>query len=97
MGDSYEYHIDRGPAQSCHNDPQFAGRIGAQGQSQAALDILILNLEYFPESAMTHFSLSDAYVAAGRKELAIESLEKAIELMPGTPFLERKLQQLKGE
>lgn len=76
---------------------RFAGRIGSQDNTEAALKILALNLEYFPESAMTHFSMSDAYVAAGRKDLAIESLEKAVELMPGTPFLERKLQQLKGE
>lgn len=154
MGESHEHHIDRGPAESFHDDPQagchcrhgplcasslraqlpdsftnlkvlppdigkgelrseyygahtfdfservllrFAGRIGSQDNTEAALKILALNLEYFPESAMTHFSMSDAYVAAGRKDLAIESLEKAVELMPGTPFLERKLQQLKGE
>ena len=76
---------------------RFAGQIGAQGQTQAVLDFLTLNLEYFPESAMTHFRMSDAYVTADHRDLAIESLEKAIELMPGTPFLERKLQQLRAE
>jgi tetratricopeptide (TPR) repeat protein len=76
---------------------RFAGQIAPTGHEGAAIEILKLNLQYFPESAMTHFTMSNAYLADGRKDEAIASMEKAVELMPGTPFLERQLKQLKGE
>lgn len=46
---------------------------------------------------MTHYTMSNAYTASDRKDLAVESLEKALLLMPGTPLLENRLRQLKGE
>ncbi len=51
------------------------------GDTQVAVDILKLNATAFPDSPNVYDSLSDAYLAAGQKDLARESAKKAIELL----------------
>ncbi len=51
------------------------------GDAQLAVDILKLNATAFPDSPNVYDSLSDAYLAAGQKDLARENAEKAIELL----------------
>jgi len=53
------------------------------GQNQDAIEIFKLNVAAFPESPNTYDSLSDAYITAGQKDLALQNVKKALELLPG--------------
>jgi putative tributyrin esterase len=47
-----------------------------------AVKVFKLNIEFFPNSAFCYDSMSDGYIKTGENDLAIESLEKALELLP---------------
>ncbi len=53
------------------------------GQIQDAIEIFKLNVAAYPESPNTFDSLSDAYIAAGQKNLALQNVKKALELLSG--------------
>jgi dienelactone hydrolase len=53
------------------------------GQNQDAIEIFKLNVAAYPESPNAYDSLSDAYIAAGQKDLALQNVKKALELLPG--------------
>ncbi len=67
------------------------------GNSEAAVAVLNLNLEYYPESAFTYVALAETLATAGDKEAAIENLEKAQALMPDADWLKRRLEALKQQ
>ncbi len=52
------------------------------GQTQDAIEIFKLNVAAYPESPNTYDSLSDGYIAAGQKDLALQNVKKALELLP---------------
>ena len=54
-------------------------------QVDSAIEIFKLIVEEYPASANPYDSLGEAYVAAGQKELAIESYEKALKIDPKLP------------
>ena len=51
------------------------------GDNKTAIEILKLNVEAYPQSANVYDSVSDAYLAAGEKELARENAKKALEML----------------
>src|SRR5262252_1264078 len=53
------------------------------GEKQEAIELFKLNAEAYPASANAQDSLSDGYLAAGQKELALTAEEKCVELLPG--------------
>ncbi len=53
------------------------------GNKEEAIELFKLNTEAYPASANTQDSLSDGYLAAGQKELALAAEEKCVELLPG--------------
>jgi dienelactone hydrolase len=53
------------------------------GNTQLAIEIFKLNVAAFPESPNTYDSLSDGYIVAGQKDLALQNVKKALELLPG--------------
>jgi dienelactone hydrolase len=53
------------------------------GEIQGAIEIFKLNVAGFPNSPNTYDSLSDGYIAAGQKELALQNAKRALELLPG--------------
>ena len=53
------------------------------GDKEDAIELFKLNAEAYPASANAQDSLSDGYLAAGRKELALAAEEKCVELLPG--------------
>lgn len=53
------------------------------GNTKLAIEIFKLNVAAFPESPNTYDSLSDGYIAAGQKDLALQNVKKALELLPG--------------
>ncbi|HKF06104.1 MAG TPA: alpha/beta fold hydrolase [Candidatus Sulfotelmatobacter sp.] len=53
------------------------------GDKDEAIELFKLNTEAYPASANAQDSLSDGYLAAGQKELALAAEEKCVELLPG--------------
>jgi tetratricopeptide (TPR) repeat protein len=53
------------------------------GQKEDAIELFNLNADAYPQSANTQDSLSDGYLAAGKKDLALAAEEKCLELLPG--------------
>lgn len=47
-----------------------------------AVKVFSLNIGFFPNSAFCYDSMSDAYIKTGENDLAIECMEKALELLP---------------
>jgi tetratricopeptide (TPR) repeat protein len=62
-----------------------------------AIQIFKLNVEAYPNSANVYDSLGDALEAAGRKEDAIKSFEKALAIDPNYPSSLTALRRLKGQ
>ena len=53
-----------------------------QGDTAGAIEIMKLNVEAYPKSPNTYDSLGDIYLAAGNKELARQSAQRALDLLP---------------
>lgn len=76
-----------------------AGQADSDARSQrlaAAVALLDLNLEYYPESAFTHFTLGEAHRLRGDTAAAIAGYERSLELMPENRVARERLQQLRG-
>ena len=73
----------------------FAEELTEGGNMDAALSMLALNLEYHPKSGETHYMMGEVYARMGQKGKAIASLEKALEMMPGNPRIQKRIEQLK--
>ncbi len=61
-----------------------------------AVEVFKLNVEAYPNSANVHDSLGDALAAAGRKEEAIKSYERALAIEPNFPSSLESLRKLRG-
>ena len=61
-----------------------------------AIEIFKLNTEAYPKSANVYDSLGDAYQAAGRKDDAIKSYEKALAIDPNYPSSVESIRKLRG-
>jgi dienelactone hydrolase len=80
-------------AEARQNDPQarlfseaIVNQLGYEhiqsGDAKGAVEIMKLNVAAFPNSANAYDSLSDAYLADGQKDLALQNAKKALELLP---------------
>jgi tetratricopeptide (TPR) repeat protein len=69
--------------------------LGAQRVADA-VEIFKLNAEAYPASANVHDSLGDALAAAGRRDDAIKSYERALSIDPNYSSSLASLQKLKG-
>jgi len=65
-------------------------------QTREAIEVFKFLVELYPESANAYDSLGEAYMTAGKKELAIKNYEKALELNPETQTAIDALKKLKG-
>ena len=62
-------------------------------ETNDAINCLKLNVSNYPTSAYAHKHLADVYLAAGKKELALENYKKALELDPNTDGVKEALGQ----
>lgn len=69
-------------------------RLLGSGELEAATAIFRLNVEMFPAAWNAHDSLGEALAAAGRKDEAIRSYARSLELNPGNRDAVEKLEQL---
>ncbi len=67
--------------------------LARSGKVDEAIGLLKLNLEFHPESFMTHYGLGEALAMKGDKEAALKSLEKAYGIMPN-PRIKKKIEEL---
>ena len=67
----------------------------ARGRLDAAIEAFKLNVDAYPSSFNVYDSLAEAYMNAGRNELAIEYYEKSLELNPANTNAVQKLERLR--
>ena len=60
---------------------QFGYDLLQQGKAEDAIVLFRMNVDAYPESANTYDSLSDAYLAAGRRDEALKFAEKALQVL----------------
>jgi cytochrome c-type biogenesis protein CcmH/NrfG len=51
-------------------------------KTEGATQVLEANVSLYPQDANAHDSLGEAYMAAGKKELAVKSYERSLQLDP---------------
>ncbi len=56
-----------------------------EGNAEEGIQLFKLNTQEYPASANAQDSLSDGYLAAGQKDLALAAEEKCLELLPNDP------------
>jgi CubicO group peptidase (beta-lactamase class C family) len=67
-----------------------------EGQADKAIQIFRFNIELYPKVANCYDSLGEAYMIAGKKELAIQYYEKALEVDPNFENARKILEELKN-
>ncbi|MCL4523267.1 MAG: prolyl oligopeptidase family serine peptidase, partial [Acidobacteria bacterium] len=82
--------------------PEFAVNALGYERLQAAkaaeaVEIFKINVAAYPASPNVYDSLGDAYVAAGKRELAIETSRKTIQMLESTPNLDAEFRKLLRE
>lgn len=70
-----------------------AGELAEAGNLDDAVALCKLNLEFHPDDAGIHAALGQFYAAQGKTEDAVKSLERAVELEPDNPRLQRMLEK----
>jgi len=75
---------------------RLASRLAMQNQSEEAIEILKLNIDHYPKSFLSYFTLAELYATKGDKALAKQNYEKVMELQPN-PFVKKKLEALEKE
>jgi CubicO group peptidase (beta-lactamase class C family) len=68
-----------------------------QKKVDEAIKVLQLNVQEYPNASNPYDSLGEAYMTAGKKDLAIKNYEKSVELNPENKNGIEMLKKLKGE
>lgn len=68
----------------------------AEREAAAALAMIRLNLEFYPEEPYPYGLQAQAFDLEGDREAAIASLEKAVALAPDSEFYRRQLERLRN-
>ncbi len=71
-----------------------ANDLARRNQRPAALALLKINLEHFPNSAVTHQTTGQLLLQGGDTVSAVDALKKAAALQPNDPQLRQLLQRL---
>ncbi len=67
------------------------------GEAGLAEALLKVNLEHFPESFGTHLNLGFLLERGGDRESALQSFEKALEIMPRAKFVAKQIEKLRSQ
>ncbi len=74
---------------------RMAQQLARRDDWDGALTILNLNKEFFPESASIYTGIGQAYMEKGDDDLALQHLERALELNPQNRMARRLLRELR--
>lgn len=72
---------------------RLGSRLLRDEQAEAAIEVFKLNAEGHPGSWRAHESLAESYLIGGRRDLALQSYRKALELSPDDEDLRQRLQE----
>lgn len=75
----------------------LAETIGRAGDTDAALALIHLNIEFHPDSSYTRMLLGGIHVAREENDEAIAAFKKAIELDPTNTWAQRQIDRLEAE
>lgn len=89
LSNSDEYYIDE------YEFNDFGYKLLFGKKINDAIEIFKINVQNFPNSANVYDSLGEAYMKAGKKELAIKNYEKSLEINPKNTNAINMLKQLK--
>jgi CubicO group peptidase (beta-lactamase class C family) len=67
------------------------------GRTDGATQVFEANVALYPQDANAHDSLGEAYMAAGKKELAVKSYERSLQLNPNNENAEKMLKRLRAK
>ena len=73
---------------------RLASQLAMQNQSEEAIEILKLNIDHYPKSFLSYFTLAELYATKGDKALAKQNYEKVMELLPN-PIVKRNSRRWK--
>ncbi len=74
---------------------RMAQQLARRDDWDGALTILNLNKEFFPESTAIYTGIGQAYMEKGDDDLALQNLERALELNPENRMARRLLRELR--
>ena len=74
---------------------EIAERLQRIGFAADAIRLLELNAREYPESWRVHDALGDAYADAGRRDEAIDTYERALQMTPDPYAIRQKLAALR--
>jgi hypothetical protein len=74
---------------------ELARSLTAQGSHEAAVAMLLINEEHYPESASIQFSLGQGFEALGDTEAAVARYERTLELAPRHREARERLEALR--
>jgi Flp pilus assembly protein TadD len=66
------------------------------GQTDGAIHVFETNVTLFPQDFNAHDSLGEAYMTAGRKELAVKSYQRSLDLNPRNENAVKMLKKLQA-
>jgi tetratricopeptide (TPR) repeat protein len=75
----------------------LAEGLSSTGKNDEALEILKLNVKFYPESAFTYFQMAEIHALRNEKALAVENYKKSLELFPNNPPAKKKLEALEKQ
>ncbi len=73
-----------------------AAQLVVRVRPQASIPLLLLNLEYYPQSVRSYIQIAFAYTRNLDDEAAIAALEKALEIEPDNGIVKGQIEQLKS-
>jgi uncharacterized membrane protein len=85
-----------GLSESTSDTNRLGYQLLGKGETQAAIQILQLNVETHAKSSNAYDSLAEAYATAGNKDLAVENYRKALALNPENTNSKAALFRLTG-
>jgi tetratricopeptide (TPR) repeat protein len=78
-------------------EPEMKHPVPKKQLIEAAKELLELNIKNYPTSSNAYFMLGRYYLFTDNKELAIESIEKVLELNPDNSEAKNILRKIKNE
>lgn len=87
----YEYDFGPRPLSS------LAEQLSQAGKPEEAIRVQEYNATLHPQDATVHWMLGNLYADAGKRDRAIESIQKSLEIDPGNMPARKRLEQLLAE
>jgi tetratricopeptide (TPR) repeat protein len=75
---------------------ELATGLANEGRTEAAVALLELNADYYPQSTAIDMMLADLYLRQGDREKALARAEAALKKDPNNPVIQQRLKAIRG-